>query len=210
MHLHHMHTMMDHGLTMALQGSNLVMISEMKMAPGVDEITLAHGKEMIAEGKAMVKEMLSGEHMTMMHKQGHGNMPLMKYTHELGNAILTVISGLEEMQMTGMDTPDGMKMHHMHIALNHALEMAAEGANLVMLGEMKMAGGVDRHSIDHGKKMIADGRKLWKNVMSGSAMSELHAAGTTPEGSPVMAATHKLADDEKKEFDLLERMPEIK
>src|SRR5664279_4956224 len=63
MHLHHMHSMMNHGLIMALQGSNLVMLSEMKMAPGVDEITLTHGKKMITEGKSMLQEMLSGKHM---------------------------------------------------------------------------------------------------------------------------------------------------
>jgi len=63
MNLHHMHTMMNHGLIMALQGADLVMLSEMKMAPGVDEITLSHGRSMIADGKSMLKDMLSGEHM---------------------------------------------------------------------------------------------------------------------------------------------------
>ena len=210
MHLHHMHTMMNHGLTMVLQGSNLVMLSEMKMAPGVDEITLSHGRQMMADGKAMIQEMLSGEHMAKMHKEGHGNTPLMKYTHELGKAELAVASGLEEMKMANMNTPDGMKMHHMHIALNHALEMAAEGANLVMMGEMKMAKGVDKHTVDHGRKMIADAQKLWSDIMSGSAMSEMHAAGTTPEGSESMGATHKLANDEKKVLDLLVKMPMVK
>ena len=210
MHLHHMHTMMNHGLTMVLQGSNLVMLSEMKMAPGVDEITLSHGKKMMAEGKAMIQEMLSGEHMARMHKEGHGKDPLMKYTHELGKAELAVASGLEEMKMADMNKPDVMKMHHMHIALNHALEMAAEGANLVMMGEMNMAKGMDKHTVDHGQKMIADGQQLWKDVMSGSAMSEMHAAGTTPEGSEMMGATHKIANDEKKVLDLLVKMPTIK
>ena len=210
MHLHHMHTMMNHGLTMVLQGSNLVMLSEMKMAPGVDEITLAHGKKMMADGKAMIQEMLSGEHMTRMHKEGYGSDPLMKYTHELGNAELAVATGLEDMKMTDMNTPDGMKMHHMHIALNHALEMAADGANLVMMGEMKMAKGVDKHTIDHGRKMIADAQQLWKDVMSGQAMSAMHAAGTTPESSGMMGTTHKLANDEKKVLELLANMPPIK
>jgi hypothetical protein len=210
MHLHHMHTMMCHGLTMALQGSNLVMLSEMKMAPGIDEITLAHGRKMIADGKAMIVSMLSGKHMTKMHKEGHGNSPLMKYTHELGKGMLAVVDDLNEMKMEGMNSQDDMKMHHMHIALNHALEMAAEGSGLVMAGQMKMAGGIDRHSIDHGRQMIADARQLWKDVMSGSAMTEMHKAGATPEASAMMADTHKLAKDEKKVLDLLADMPAVK
>jgi hypothetical protein len=167
MHLHHMHTMMNHGLIMALQGSNLVMLSEMKMAPGVDEITLSHGKKMITDGKAMLKEMLGGEHMTAMHKGGQAT-------------------------------------------LNHALEMAAEGSNLVMMGQMKMAKGVDKHTVDHGKQMIADGFKLWNEVMGGSAMADMHKAGTTPEGSVMMWATHKLAGDQKKVLDLLANMQALK
>jgi hypothetical protein len=210
MHLHHMHTMMNHGLIMALQGSNLVMLSEMKMAPGVDEITLSHGKKMITDGKAMLKEMLGGEHMTAMHKGGQAKSPLMTYTHDLGNASLTVIVGLEEMNTGEMASPEAMKMHHMHIALNHALEMAAEGSNLVMMGQMKMAKGVDKHTVDHGKQMIADGFKLWNEVMGGSAMADMHKAGTTPEGSVMMWATHKLAGDQKKVFELLANMQALK
>lgn len=208
MDLHHMHTMIDHGLTMALQGSNLVMLSEMKMAPGIDEITLAHGNEMIADGKAMVLDMLSGEHMKKMHKMGQANTGLMTYTHELANASLKVISDLEDMKMAEMTSPADMKMHHMHIALNHALEMAADGANLVMMGQMKMAKGVDRHTIDHGRKMIADGRKLWKDIMGSASMAEMHKEGMTPEASAMMGGTHKLADDEKQVLDLLANMPE--
>jgi len=210
MHLHHMHTMMNHGLIMALQGSNLVMLSEMKMAPGIDEITLSHGKKMITDGKAMLKDMLNGDHMTAMHKRGEANSPLMAYTHDLANASLTVITGLEEMKMGDIASPDVMKMHHMHIALNHALEMAAEGSNLVMMGQMKMAKGVDRHTADHGKQMINDSLKLWKEVMGGSAMADMHTAGTTPESSAVMGDTHKLANDQKKVLDLLANMPVMK
>jgi len=210
MHMHHMHSMMNHGLIMALQGSNLVMLSEMKMAPGVDEITLTHGKKMIAEGKSMLQEMLSGKHMAAMHKGGAGNSSLMTHTHELANASLAVISGLEEMKMGDTTSPDAMKMHHMHIALNHALEMAAEGNNLVMIGQMKMAKGVDRHAVDHGRQMIKDAGSLWKEVMGSPAMVELHKAGTTPEASGMMGDTHKLAKDELKVLELLENMPDVK
>ena len=154
--------------------------------------------------------MLSGEHMTKMHKEGYGNAPLMSYTHELGKAILQVASDLEGMNTEDINTPDGMKMHHMHIALNHALEMAAEGSNLVMMGQMGMSKEMDRHTVDHGRQMVADGEKLWKDIMSSSAMSQMHMAGMTPQGSASMGATHNLAEKEKKVLDLLVKMPAMK
>jgi hypothetical protein len=209
MHLHHMHTMLNHGLTMALQGSNLVMLSEMKMAPGVDEITLSHGKKMLADGKAMIKDTLEGKDMRRMHGKGAAgaNSELMAYTHSLGAAMLAVVSDIENMNMGEMTSQDAMKMHHMHIALNHALEMAAEGNNLVMLGQMKMAKGTDTHSVAHGRDMIAQAQKLWQEVMESQAMSAMHLAGATPEGSAAMGGTHKLASDGKKVLDMLAEMP---
>ncbi len=210
MPLHHMHTMLDHGLIMVMQGSNLVMLSSMKMAPGVDEITKTHGYVMITDGKAMIKEMLSGGHMKKMHDQGSWSDPVMAYTHDLGAAVLAVVDDAEKMDLTDMSSPQAMKMHHMHIALNHALEMAAEGANLVMLGKMKMAGGVDEHSITHGRKMIADARKLWNEVMGGQAMKDMHAAGTTPQASAQMSHTHRMAKHGEKVLILLEKMDTLK
>ena len=47
-------------------------------------------------------------------------------------------------------------MHHMHFMINHSVEMAAEGSNLVMIGEMDMAKGVDALSISHGRTMIKE------------------------------------------------------
>lgn len=32
-----------------------------------------------------------------------------------------------------------LTLHHMHIMINHAVEMAAEGSKLIMIGEMDMA-----------------------------------------------------------------------
>ncbi len=53
-----------------------------------------------------------------------------------------------------------MTLHHMHMALNHALAMAAEGSDLIMLGEMGMAPKVDTAASEHGKAMLADAREL--------------------------------------------------
>ncbi|MGH8472183.1 MAG: hypothetical protein ACREVJ_06975, partial [Gammaproteobacteria bacterium] len=98
-----------------------------------------------------------------------------------------------------------MTLHHMHMALNHALEMGTQGSNLVMLGQMGMAGAVDTASVDHGKAMIAEARALWKETMEGKAMQEMMKGG---ESGP-MAKTHQLAEAGKKVLDLLAQMPEL-
>ncbi|MGO9612546.1 MAG: hypothetical protein ACLPX5_05890, partial [Dissulfurispiraceae bacterium] len=36
MGMHHMHMLMGHGITMVVEGSNMAMLAQMKMAPGVD------------------------------------------------------------------------------------------------------------------------------------------------------------------------------
>ena len=51
MDMHHMHTLMNHGLEMVAEGSNMVMLAEMKMTPSVDPMTLEHGRHMIKSGK---------------------------------------------------------------------------------------------------------------------------------------------------------------
>jgi hypothetical protein len=101
----------------------------------------------------------------------------------------------------------GMAMHHQHLMMNHALGMTLEGSNLVMLGEMGMAGGIDKASVEHGKMMIKNGRDLWNELMSGETMMKMHSAGTTPADDPTMKYTHQLAEAQLKVMDLLSKMP---
>ncbi len=91
------------------------------------------------EGKDLITRALNGPEMTAMMKQ-HAKDPLMEYTHQLGESMLKVTDILEKMSMEDMSSPDMMPMHHMHIMINHALQMAVDGANLIMLGQMGMAG----------------------------------------------------------------------
>jgi hypothetical protein len=204
MDMHHMHMLMNHGLEMVAEGSNLVMLAEMKMTAAMDPMTLEHGKNMIKDGKEVIEHILKGPEMQAMHKGGHGDDPMMKYTHELGNAELAVVDLLENMSMEGPMTDDMMTMHHMHIMINHALEMAAQGSNMVMLGQMGMS-NVDKYSIEHGKMMLADASSLLKEVMEGKAMMDMHAKGVTG-GNAMMADTHKIGDAAKKVIDLLDKM----
>ncbi len=206
MEMHHMHTMMNHGLAMVAEGSSMVMLAEMKMAPSIDPLTLGHGRSMIKSGKEVIEHALSGPEMKGLHKAGHGDDPLMKYTHELGEAMMKVVDMLEKMSMEGPMAADMMTMHHMHIMINHALGMAAEGANMVMLGQMGMAKEVDKYSIEHGKMMMKDARTLLTEVLGGKAMTEMHEKGVKMDNA-MMAETHKIGEAAMKVTDLLEKMP---
>ncbi|WP_432472506.1 hypothetical protein [Amphritea sp. HPY] len=97
MTLHHMHVMINHAMEMAAQGSNLIMLGKMNMAKGVDEISIAHGEQMIGHAKHLVEEMMSGEAMGKLHASGAGELPAMAYTHQLGEAAMNYIELLEGM-----------------------------------------------------------------------------------------------------------------
>jgi len=206
MGMHHIHIMMSHGLEMVAEGSNMAMLAEMKMAPSLDHLTLEHGRHMIAGGKEMIEHTMSGHEMKGLHKAGHGDDPLMKYTHELGHAMLEYVNIVDNMNMEGDMSGDMMTMHHMHILINHALDMAAEGSSIVMSRHMGMANDVDMDSVEHGKMMISDAGKLLNEVMLGKAMLELHGKGIKMNNA-TMAETHKLGAAAKKIVDLLSEMP---
>lgn len=207
MKLHHFHVLMNHGITMVAEGSNLIMLAGMKMTPSIDESTLRHGQMMLKKGKEVIQRSLSGPEMQAMMEGEHAGSPLMKYTHDIGEAMFKVIAILEKMDIRRMADPDMMIMHHMHISLNYALHMASEGSNLVMLGQMDMAGEVDTFSIDHGKVMIENARKLYSEIMGGRPMQEMHAKGYSPKSWPMMNVTHELAESILKLIDLLGQMP---
>lgn len=203
MSMHHLHIMMNHGLAMAADGANMVMLARMGMSPEIDTTTLDHGRQMIKEGKAVIQHAVSDKVMKGSHKQGQGDAPLMSYTYELGDAMVAVINDLERMTDAPKKSGDAMTMHHMHMMVDHVLQMAVEGANLNMLGEMGMAAKVDSFSINHGKKMLDNARALWKEMVEGEAMRVLHQREAG--GSTEMKETHSHADDVKKVMALLDK-----
>jgi hypothetical protein len=207
MDMHHFHTMMNHGLQMVTEGYNLIMLAEMSMASTLDAVTIAHGKRMVEDGKALILRSVTGPEMMNMMKAEHAKSPAMKYTHELGENMLMVLNIIEGMNMSNMDTSEVMVMHHQHIMINHALGMAAEGSNLVMLGQMDMVGKTDNISLKHGNMMISTAKKLVNEVMNSETMENLHGKGMNPEDNPMMMYTHKLAEASLKIIALLSNMP---
>lgn len=207
MKMHHLHIMMNHGLGMVTEGSTLVMIADMKMSAGMDALTREHGVKMINSGRDVISGSLSGDDMEMMHKEGMGpkDDPAMQASHDLGEAILKYADTLGKMKMESM-SGSMMDMHHMHLLINHAVEMAAEGSNMAMLADMEMAGQVDRMSRDHGKLMIAEAKSVIAAVTESKAMTGMHKEGKGPDKDPMMGQTHELIEQALKIIDLLEKM----
>lgn len=207
---HHQHMMLNHALSMILEGHNLVMMADMGMAMGVDESAVKHGNMMIANGTEMYTETMSGETMMGMHHEGKDPMkdPAMAYTHKLAEAQLIVMDLLGKMPKMGAGTE--MTGHHQHIMLNHALQMALEGSNSFMLGQMGMAKGIDEVSVEHGRMMLKNARTLFNDIMSGGQMNKMHMEGTTPEKNEEMNYTHKLAESQLQVITILDEMSGVK
>lgn len=207
---HHQHLMLNHALGMTLEGYNLVMLGNMGMVKDLDAISVEHGNMMIKNGTSLYNETMAGETMMGMHHAGKDPMkdPTMAYTHKLAEKELIVMDLLGKMPR--MAAGKDMAMHHQHIMLNHALKMALEGANSVMLGEMGMAKAVDAISVEHGKMMLKNARTLFNDIMSGEDMMKMHAEGTTPESDESMKYTHRLAEAQLQVMKLLEEMPDVK
>lgn len=172
-----------HGLTLALQGSTLVMIGRTKASPAVDGIMMDHGREMFGQGTGILR------------------------TSEAGAALADAMQDAgKELEKLETSEPPGVAdtYRRMLIAMNHALETAAVGAVLSTPGPGSPGGGVEEHAVRHGREMIAGGRKLWTEVSEGKAMTRIHAMGMSPKTVRMMKAVHKFAEAGGKVIGILE------
>jgi hypothetical protein len=204
MELRHMDAMMAHGLWMATEGFDMVMLAEMKMVPSVDPATSEHGRQMIRSGKEVIEHFMSGPQMKELHKTGHADDPLMKYTHELGGAIMKVTIMIEKLSAEGAMDSGTMPQRHIQLIISHALSMAAQGYSMAVLGQMSMSKPVDKFSIGEGRMMMTEARWLLEKNLQGKAMKEMHKKGMKRDGAR-MAETHELREAATKVIDLLEQ-----
>ena len=123
--------------------------------------------------------------------------------------IMTLFLAANGSQAMDMEPGHDMSSHHQHMMLNHALGMTLEGYNMVMLGTMDMAMGVDESAVEHGNMMVKNGKALWTETMSGKTMTGMHHEGKDPMKDPAMVYTHKLGEKQLKVVDLLGKMPKV-
>jgi hypothetical protein len=102
MPMHHQHIILNHALKMALEGADLIMTGQMNMAPGNDEKSITHGKDMIKNARSLLNETTSGKFMMKMHDEGkEPRMDKgMAFTHKVAEAQLKVIDLLDKMPST--------------------------------------------------------------------------------------------------------------
>ena len=207
MEMHHLHILLNQGITMVTEGTNLVLLAGMGAAPALDRPTLRHGQMMIANGRELIRRSIDGPEMASLSKSGRAASSLVRYSRELGEAMLAYLKDLEKLDVDSMSSRRTMTLQRMIVILNHALEMASEGANMIMLARMGMAGEVDRFSLEHGERALSHARQLYRETRDSEAMKDLREFGATGETAPMINLTRDLAADVSRLIELLARMP---
>jgi len=139
--LHHLHMLVIHSLQMATQGADMNL-------QGIE-----HGPAMLVKASGLLERAMSGPEMARMHKYGSGNKPLMKMTQELADKSAVLIEAMKGISTKTADK-DAIRM------LNHAVEVAATGSSLIMLGQQGMAGDIDAVMVNHGQLMLGEASGL--------------------------------------------------
>lgn len=201
--IHQVRTLVDHGMGMVTEGSGLVMVARMELAPPTDRFTEEKGMKLIKSGKEMVLKALGADEMMSMQEAGMKDDPMMKETSDLGESVLKYIDIVENLKMSG-PVQSRIKMHNTHVMVNHAMDMAAEGANLVLLGNMNLAGSLDKYTVDNGRMMLKDARATLAEVSRSETMMEMNKAGMGDD--PMMNQTQELLKTALNIIDILEKM----
>lgn len=201
--IHQVRSLMDHSMGMVTEGSGLVMVARTKLAPPIDRFTEEKGMKLIKSGKELVQKTLAADEMMSMSNAGMKDDPTMVGINDLGKSILEYIDIVEHLDMSG-SVQSRIKTHNTHVMINHAMDTAAEGASLVLLGSMNLAGSLDKYTIDNGRMMLIDARATLIDVADSETMMEKDKAGMGDD--PMMTQTRDLLKTALKIIDLLEKM----
>ncbi len=207
MEMHHLHILLNQGISMAAEGSNLAMLAGMQTTPDLDRPTLRHGQMMIANGRNLLLRTLKGPKMAALSADGRVPAALVRYSRDLGEAMLLYIHRLEPLDIDRMSSRRNITLQRINIVLNHALKMASDGANLNMIARMGMAGDVDRITLEEGGRMIQHARSLYREAMEGEAMKRLRGMEGKAEPSSMLSLTLELAESVSGMIELLAGMP---
>jgi hypothetical protein len=98
MNMHIMMNLMSHGLNLALEGANLQMLGYMGMANDqLDKDTIRHGAIMLKDGRRGIEDVLEGEPMKQIYKEGKYDKEAMDDLHKLGELMYKVIDQAEKL-----------------------------------------------------------------------------------------------------------------
>jgi len=197
--------LMGRAMGMVTDGASLVLVANMKLAPQTDPFTAEQGMKMIQNGKDLVQMALAGEGMSAMEKKEMESQPMMQVAEGLSDSILRYIDLVQGLEMSGT-IESKIRLHQVHLLINHALDMAAEGANLVMLGNLNLAEVLDKYSVERGRMMIKDARATLAGVPESKTMMDMKQAGMEAMDSGTMGRTDELVKTALKIIDALDKM----
>jgi len=149
MPMQHLSMLLEHAISMMAQGA------ELKVHGNV------HGDTMLAQSADLLRRAMSGPEMAAMHKGGQGQSSAMQHTHDLGAAAFDLLDMM--MSMQAGNVPKDSEM------LNHALNMAAQGASMKSLAVMGMSKDIDVVMQEHGLQMQKASMRLSKELEAMSA-----------------------------------------
>ena len=198
-------TLIGRAMGMVTEGASLVLVASTKLAPPTDPFTLQQGMQMIQNGKDLVQMALAGEGMSPMAKKEVEDDPMMKAAHGLADSILKYIEIVENMEMSG-SIQRKIELHQLHLMINHALDMATEGANLVMLGNLMLTGQLDKYSIERGRTMLKDARAALNDASESETMKNMKQAAQGSLEEAMMTRTSELSQTALKIIDALEKL----
>ena len=186
---HTIHELINHGLNMVMDGSTLIMMNELGLDPTMAETSVEHGQAMIDEGKALIDKAIRGPVMVDMHVKEMGKSKMMEETHHLGELILKAVYSQNIMHPQSEDSVISKKLFIMNVEANHALMMASQGSNMVMIGQDSTDNDLSRFSIKHGQTMMLRARAILQDLLFSPLMKDLEKMDLTPEDQKVFQYT---------------------
>ena len=152
--MHHLHMLINHALQMAVQGADMQLLGKQ-----------AQGQKLLAKSEELLERAMTGMEMAKLHQQGWAGSSLMFMTHELSDIAKEMI-GLMKQLSGGTPDKDAIRM------FNHAIEVAATGSTLIMLGQQGMAGDIDLVMVNHGQSMLGEASALLQDMTPADAYGQ--------------------------------------
>ena len=143
--MHHLHMLINHALQMAAQGADMQLRDKQQ------------GEQLLDKSMELLSRAMTGTEMAKLHQQGWAGSSLMFMVHELSDVAKEMIA---QMRQLSSETPDKEKI----LMLNHAIEVAAMGSTLIMLGQQGLAGDIDLVMVNHGQSMLGEASGLLREL----------------------------------------------
>jgi hypothetical protein len=191
---HSTHMLMNYGLNLIADGSNMIMSTDMDMKTTITQEPVDYGNEMIVLGKSFVEMALKGPHMVEKHVQKKDvKSDMMLATQNLGQLIVQAeySPGILEPVLLH-NSENAHNLFIIQLEANNSLMMSAQGSNMVMTGQ---AGSTEKYLdsffIDQGKNMIGKAREVIFGLLHGEVMKDLAKKKLHPAEKELYEYTRK-------------------